>query len=216
MKKIGVIGSGQVGQALANGFIKHGYSVMIGSRDAEKLSEWKQKGGAQAHLGSVEEAAQFGDIIVLAVKGEAALEALALAGSANLANKTVIDTTNPIDHTKPPVNSVFPLFTGPNDSLLERIQHAEPQAHVVKAFSCVGNAYMVNPNFPQGKPTMFICGNSTAAKAEVTSILDKFGWNTEDMGMAESARAIEPLVSLWCLPGMLRKQWNHAFALFKM
>jgi 8-hydroxy-5-deazaflavin:NADPH oxidoreductase len=216
MKKIGIIGSGQVGQVLANGFIKHGYQVMIGSRDEEKLSEWKQKGGAQAHLGSVEESAKFGDIIVLAVKGEAALDAIALAGVANLANKTVIDTTNPIDHSKPPVNGVLPLFTGPNDSLLERIQNAADQAHVVKAFSCVGNAFMVNPNFSQGKPTMFICGNNTLAKAEVTAILDKFGWNTEDMGMAESARAIEPLVSLWCLPGMLRKQWNHAFALFKM
>ncbi len=216
MKKIGIIGSGQVGQALGNGFLKHGYSVMIGSRDEDKLAEWKNTGGANAHLGSVDEAAIFGEIIVLAVKGEAALDALKLAGEANLTGKTIIDTTNPIDHTKAPTNGVMALFTGPNDSLMEHIQNATPSAHIVKAFSCVGNAYMVNPNFPQGKPSMFICGNSTLAKSEVTEILDKFGWNTEDMGMVESARAIEPLVSLWCLPGMLRKQWNHAFALFKM
>ena len=215
MKKAGVIGSGQVGQVLANGLLKHGYSVMIGSRDAGKLEDWKKSGGVNAHTGSVEEAAAFGSLIILAVKGEAALDAIALAGSA-VNGKTVIDTTNPIDHTRPPVNGVLPLFTGPNESLMERIQKAAPGAHVVKCFSCVGNAFMVEPKFPKGKPTMFICGNNEEAKNEVKGLLETFGWNYEDMGKVEGARAIEPLVSLWCIPGILRNEWTHAFALFKM
>ncbi|MDZ4822779.1 MAG: NAD(P)-binding domain-containing protein [Flavobacteriales bacterium] len=216
MKKIGIIGSGQVAQVLATGFLNHGYPVMVGSRDASKLNEWKTTAGANAHTGSMEDAARFGEILVLTVKGDAALDAIKLAGEKNLAGKTVIDTTNPIDHSKPPVNGVLALFTGPNDSLMERLQSAVPQANFVKAFSCVGNAFMVNPNFPQGKPTMFICGDSDDAKADVKTILDQFGWNTEDFGKVESARAIEPLVSLWCAPGFLRNQWTHAFALFKM
>ncbi|MFN0031022.1 MAG: NADPH-dependent F420 reductase [Flavobacteriales bacterium] len=215
-KCIGIIGSGQVGQALGNGFLKHGYQVMIGTREPEKLNDWKAAGGTNASVGSNVEAAGFGQIIVLAVKGEAALEALAMSGADNLNGKILIDTTNPIDHSKPPLNGLLSLFTGPNESLMESIQQAVPAANVVKAFNIVGNAFMVNPNFPQGKPTMFICGNNADAKREVTAILDKFGWITEDMGMVESARAIEPLVCLWCLPGMLRKQWNHAFALYKM
>lgn len=216
MKKAGIIGSGMVGQVLANGLLKHGYEVMIGSRDAEKLAEWKTIGGPNAHTGTVAEAAKFGDIIVLAVKGEAALQAIQLAGDANLSGKTVIDTTNPIDNSKAPANGVIQLFTGPNESLMEKIQSAIPSANVVKSFSCVGNAFMVNPSFPKGRPTMFICGNSAEAKKEVTALLDTFGWDAEDMGMVESARAIEPLVSLWCAPGFLRNQWTHAFALYKM
>ena len=162
------------------------------------------------------EAAAFGDLLVLTVKGEVAADALRLAGAENIGNKVVIDTTNPIDHSKSPVNGVLPLFTDRNDSLMEQLQRAFPSARFVKAFSCVGNAFMVNPTFPQGKPTMFICGNDDAAKGDVKGILDAFGWESEDMGKVESARAIEPLVSLWCAPGFIRNQWTHAFALFKM
>lgn len=216
MKKVGILGSGAVGKMLGNGFLKNGYQVMIGSRDTEKLSEWKRIGGENAFVGSSEEAAKFGDLIVLAVKGEAAMEVIHSAGPENLKGKTIIDTTNPIDHTRAAENGILALFTAPNDSLMEQIQRALPDSNIVKSFNCVGNGYMVEPKFPQGRPTMFICGNSEAAKAEVVEILELFGWDSEDIGKVEGARAIEPLVVLWCAPGFLRNQWNHAFALYKM
>ena len=210
--RVGVIGSAQVGQVLAAGFKKHGYDVMIGSRDPNKVGAWAAANGVAT--GDFAETAKFGDIVVLAVGGNVAAEALALAGVGNLSGKTVIDATNPIGGG-PPVNGVIHFFTGPNDSLMERLQTQVPMAHFVKAFSCVGNAWMINPEFPGGKPTMFICGNNDAAKAQVTTILDQFGWETEDMGAVEAARAIEPLCMLWCIPGFRKNQWSHAFKLLK-
>lgn len=215
MKKIGILGSGIVGQTLANGFIKHGYEVMIGTSDVNKLAEWKSKAGGSAHTGSFGEAAAFGHIVVLAVKGDAANEAVIKAGAINLSGKTVIDATNPIANAAPE-NGVLKFFTDLNESLLEKLQKAFPGIHFVKAFNSVGNAFMVNPSFPGGKPSMFICGNSQDAKAEVKHILDLFGWETEDMGMAEAARAIEPLCMLWCIPGLTKNQWTHAFKLLKL
>lgn len=215
MKKIGVLGSGQVGQVLADGFLKHGYEVMRASREPQKLSGWKQTAGAAARTGTFAEAAQWADGIVLAVKGRAALEALDLAGPANLAGKTVMDTTNPIADA-PPQNGVLRYFTDLNESLMERLQKRAPAAHFVKVFSCVGNAFMVNPQLPGGPPTMFICGNDTGAKAQVRRVLDQFGWDTADMGMVEAARAIEPLCMLWCIPGMIQNSWTHAFKLLRL
>ena len=215
MKKAGILGSGIVGQTLANGFLKNGYEVMIGTGDVTKLAEWKASAGQNASVGSFSEAAMFGDLVILAVKGTAAMEGIKKAGAANLAGKTVIDTTNPIADA-PPENGVLRYFTGLDESLMEMLQKAYPELHFVKAFNSVGNSFMVDPKFPGGKPTMFICGNDDAAKAEVTAILDQFGWESEDMGKAEAARAIEPLCMLWCIPGMLRNQWTHAFKLLKL
>ena len=99
---------------------------------------------------------------------------------------------------------------------MERLQNVAPKAKFVKAFNCVGNLFMVNPSFPEGKPTMFICGNDNDAKKEVATILEQFGWESADFGFAESARAIEPLCILWCIPGMIRNEWQHAFKLLKM
>ena len=107
------------------------------------------------------------------------------------------------------------FFTGLDDSLMERLQTEFPKLRLVKAFNSVGNARMVNPSYAGGKPSMFICGNDAAAKQMVTRILDQFGWETEDMGGVEAARAIEPLCMLWCIPGFLRNQWTHAFKLLK-
>jgi len=98
---------------------------------------------------------------------------------------------------------------------MEILQNKLPQVKFVKSFSCVGNAFMIDPGFEEGKPTMFICGNDENARKEVSQILDQFGWDVEDMGSAVSARAIEPLAILWCIPGMLRNQWGHAFKLLK-
>lgn len=214
LSKVGVIGSGMVGQVLAAGFRKHGYEVMIGTRSPEKLSDWLAGAGKGVRAGSFSEAAKFGDAAVLAVKGGAAESALELAGKENLAGKIVIDATNPIAD-EPPENGVLRFFTNINDSLMERLQKKQPEARFVKAFSSVGNALMVNPSLPGGKPTMFIAGNDESAKKEVTSVLTQFGWETEDMGGAEAARAIEPLCILWCIPGFQKNQWSHAFKLLK-
>jgi len=213
-KKIGIVGSGTVGQTLGTGFLKYGYEVKIGSRDLTKLAEWKSTAGEDASIGSFAEAAQFGDILVLATKGSAALNALQLAGRANLSDKTIIDTTNPIADT-PPENGVLNFFTELNDSLMERLQHSFPEANFVKAFNSIGGSLMINPDFGAEKPTMFICGNDQKAKDEVAGICLLFGFETADMGTAEAARAIEPLCMLWCIPGFRENKWSHAFRLLK-
>jgi hypothetical protein len=212
MSNVGVIGSGVVGQVLADGFLKHGHAVMRGTRESAKLAAWKQKAGAKASVGSFADAATFGEIVVLAVKGTAAESAVTMCGE--LAGKTVIDATNPIAEA-PPTNGVLKFFTNLDESLMERLQKRAPKANFVKAFSCVGNALMVNPDFGGQKPTMFLCGANAAAKGEVQKILAQFGWEWEDLGGVEAARAIEPLCMLWCIPGILRNQWTHAFKLLK-
>ena len=214
MKQVGIIGSGAVAKALGNGFIKHGFKVMLSSRDPEKLRDWIDQSGENALSGTFAEAAAFGNIVVLAVLGRAATEALEEAGPDNLKGKTVIDTTNPIAEA-PPEDGVLRFTTSLDESLMEQLQHRFPDVNFVKAFNSVGNMFMVNPSFPGGKPSMFICGNNQEAKNEVQEILDLFGWETEDMGKAAGARAIEPLCMLWCIPGFLRNQWTHAFKLVK-
>jgi predicted dinucleotide-binding enzyme len=215
MSKIAVLGSGQVGEVLANGFLKHGHEVMRGSRDVAKLAAWKNGAGPKAQVGTFDAAAKWGQTVVLAVKGSAAEAAIEQAGVANLAGKTVIDATNPIADA-PPENGVLRFTTDLNQSLMERLQKKAPDARFVKAFSCVGNAFMVNPKFPGGPPTMFICGNDKNAKAEVRGILEQFGWDIADMGGVEAARAIEPLCILWCIPGLTGNSWTHAFKLLRL
>lgn len=211
--RVAVIGSGSVGESLANGFIKNGYEVLRASRDPQKLQAWAGTTGGKGTTGTFAEATKFGELITLAVKGSAAETALDHCGIDNLAGKTVIDPTNPIAD-KSPVNGVLQYFTGPNESLHERLQRRAPKANFVKAFSCVGHAHMVDPKFAS-RPTMFICGNNAAAKRRVGEILVQFGWDHEDMGPAEAARAIEPLAMLWCIPGLRDNHWNHAFKLLK-
>jgi predicted dinucleotide-binding enzyme len=210
---VGILGSGDVAKSLAAGFLKYGHTPMVGTRQPAKLDGWKKQ-NSLATIGSFEDAARFGELIVLAVKGTAAADALRGAGASHLAGKVVIDATNPIADA-PPTNGVLKFFTSLDDSLMERLQREFPGARLVKAFNSVGNAAMVDPRFAGGKPTMFICGNDEAARKTVTGILDQFGWETADMGAAEAARAIEPLCMLWCIPGFLRQDWMHAFKLLK-
>jgi 8-hydroxy-5-deazaflavin:NADPH oxidoreductase len=172
--KIGILGSGGVATTLAAGFLAEGHAVMLGTRDAAKLADWR------------------------------AAQRQALAG------KVVIDATNPIAEA-PPEDGVIRYFTGPNESLLERLQAQHPSARLVKAFNSVGAHLMVKPALHGGRPSMFIAGNDATAKAQVTPLLDAFGWDSEDMGSAVAARAIEPLAMLWCIPGFLRNDWAHAF-----
>ena len=214
--KVGIIGSGEVGQTLATGFLKEGNEVMLGTRNTSKdeVVKWKKE-STSGKTGTFEETAQFGELLVLAVAGDAAEEAIKLAGINNFKNKVVIDTTNPIAK-EPPQNGVLKFFTSLDESLMEILQRLIPDAKFVKAFNSIGNVFMYKPNFPGGKPTMFICGNDDGAKKTVTDMLTDFGHETEDMGKMEAARAIEPLSILWCIPGFIRNQWTHAFKLLKM
>ncbi len=211
--KIGILGSGVVATTLGTGFLKHGHAVTLGTRDAAKLADWA-KHNPKGRVAGFAEAAQAGEVVVLAVKGTVAAEALRAAGAANLADKVVIDATNPIADA-PPVNGVLKYFTTFDDSLFERLQREFTKARLVKAFNSVGAPCMVNPKFKDGKPTMFICGNHEGAKKTVGTILAQFGWEVADMGTAEAARAIEPLCMLWCIPGFLRNDWVHAFKLLR-
>lgn len=212
--RIGVIGSGAVGASLASGLKQHGYEVMRGSRDPNKMKEWQAGEGKGVELGTMSETARFGEMVILAVKGTAAEDAVRRAGIDNLANKPVLDTTNPIAEA-PPVNGVIQYFTGPNESLMERLQKLAPQAKFVKAFSCVGNDLMIDPKVKGGPPTMFICGDDEGAKQATTKLLTKVGWDTLDLGKIEAARAIEPLAMLWCIPGFLQNDWLHALKMLR-
>ena len=212
MTKIGILGSGDVGKALAKGFLKHGYEVVIGSDHAEKLVAFKTE-NPKVDTATFEQATRSGDIIALCVKGTVA-EKIVEKVKGNLSGKIVIDATNPIADSEPQ-NGVLKLFTSLDSSLMERLQKIASDAHFVKAFNSIGSVVMINPDFGNATPTMFICGNSEVAKRKVSDIIEKFGFGVEDMGMVESARAIEPLSMLWCIPGFLRNEWSHAFKLLK-
>jgi predicted dinucleotide-binding enzyme len=213
--KIGIIGSGIVGQVLAKAFISEGNEVMLGTRNTakEEVVKWQEQ-NQSASIGTFDETATFGELLVLATGGAVTEDAIKLAGVENFSGKTVIDTTNPIA-PEPPAKGVIKYFTDINESLMERIQQLLPEANVVKAFNSVGNALMYKPSLKGQVPTMFICGNNIEAKERVSAILEDFGWEVEDMGTAEAARAIEPLCILWCIPGFLRNEWVHAFKLLK-
>lgn len=213
MKKIGILGSGIVGKTLAHGFKNIGYEVKIGSRNPSQFTDWlNSEEGNEIKSGTFEQTAEFGEIIILAVKGNVAKDLVARL-NVNLKAKIVIDATNPISET-PPENGVLNFFTDLNQSLMEELQNISEEAKFVKAFNSVGSAFMVNPDF-NSKPTMFICGNDDQAKKIVIEILENFGWESEDLGSATSARAIEPLCILWCIPGFMNNQWSHAFKLLK-
>ncbi len=215
MSKIAILGSGQVGQVLADGFLKHGHEVMRGSREPAKLGSWKHGAGPMAYVGTFAEAAKWGDSVLLAVKGGAAEAVVEQAGIPNLAGKLVMDATNPIADA-PPQNGVIRFFTDLGESLMEKLQKKAPDAHFVKVFNSVGSPFMVDPKFPGGPPTMFICGNDKSAKSQVQGYLEQFGWETADMGGVEGARAIEPLCMLWCIPGLTQNSWTHAFKLLRL
>ena len=213
--KVGIIGSGIVGRVLASGFLNEGHQVIMGTRNSSKedVVKWKNE-NQKGLLGSFQDRAQYGEIIVRGVSGLVVEDAINLAGKGHLSDKIIIDATNPIA-TVPPDNGVLKFFTTLEESLMEKIQKLLPDAKIVKAFSCVGNALMYKPDFNGILPTMFICGNDDPAKKTVTYILTSFDWETEDMGKVEAARVIEPLCILWCIPGFIRNQWTHAFKLLK-
>lgn len=209
--KIGILGSGQSAISLAAGFLDQGHEVMIGTSSPAKAETLRKSTGALS--GTFAETAAFGDILVLAVKGTAAIKVFSNLDAHDVEGKPVIDITNPISDV-PPKNGVLQYFTTQNDSLMAQLQKAQPGAWMVKAFNSVGNAKMYKPGF-RSKPTMFICGENAEAKKAVKEILDSFGWEAEDMGGLDSAGSIESLCILWCIRGFRENQWGHAFRLLK-
>jgi predicted dinucleotide-binding enzyme len=213
--KVGILGTGNVGQTLGNGFAALGHDVKMGSRDSrnEKMKQWVAEAGPRASSGVFADAAAFGEVVVLATLWGGTENAIQQAGPKNCAGKVVLDTTNPLVF-KP--NSPPSLALGHTDSGGEQVQRWLPDARVVKVFNIVGNAHMVNPSFPGGPPDMFIGGNDDGAKEVVTDICKAFGWpGTVDLGGIEAARLLEPMCILWVLYGIRTGGWNHAFKMLK-
>jgi predicted dinucleotide-binding enzyme len=211
---VGVLGTGDVGQVLGSAFATLGHEVKMGARAAgnAKADAWVKKTGARASAGTFGEAASFGDIVVLATLGVANESAIRLAGQEAFRNKIVIDTTNPLDFSggMPPK-----LAVSGTDSGGEQVQRLLPEARVVKAFNTVGHAHMFRPEFPDGTPDMFICGDHLGAKAEVSALLNEFGWGVVDVGDITASRYLEPMCLVWVLYGIHAKSWDHAFKLLK-
>lgn len=211
--RIGVLGSGEVGRRLAEGFRSRGHEVMIGSRDPGKaeLREWLSGDGAGIEAGTFAQTAAHGELLALAVLGNAAEQAIADAGPDNFNGKVVIDAMNPLDFS-----GGFPpkLSIAGEDSLGERIQRALPDAKVVKAFNTIGNPYFVDPRFSEGQPTMLIAGDDEGAKRTVTDVLSDFGWSdTVDIGGIEGSRELEAICIAWVKIGGARGAWDHGFKL---
>jgi len=210
--KVGILGSGVVGQALGGGFASRGYSVKLSSRTpySQKLKEWVRKNGKNASTGTFAEAAAFGDLLVLATPGTAAEVAIDLAGRNNFDGKVLIDVTNALDFR----GGSAGLFVGTTDSLGERIQNKLPKAKVVKCFNTVGNTQMVDPKHNDAE--MLICGNDDAAKKEVSRIVTEFGWKgVIDVGGIDGARWLEALVPLWVRVGTKLNVWDHVFKVLR-
>jgi 8-hydroxy-5-deazaflavin:NADPH oxidoreductase len=210
--KVAVLGTGDVGKRLAEGFASRGHQVVVGTRtpgDAD-LVKWAKGVGGIVTLGTAAEAAQQGEIVVLAVLGTAALDVVKAAGKDNLSGKVLIDVTNALDFSKgmPPG-----LFVGTTDSLGERIQSAVPEAKVVKAFNTIANSQMVDPHVKgQSKLELLIAGNDAAAKAQVTEIAKSFGWaGTLDSGDIAGARWLEATVPLWVRLGGALNTYGHVW-----
>jgi len=212
--KVGILGSGEVGQALGDGFVSRGHDVKLGAREAgnEKTTKWAAKHGAKGSAGTFRDAAAFGEVHVLATLWSGTEAALRLAGIENFKGKVVLDVTNPLvlEPNQPPK-----LALGHTDSGGEQIQRWLPGARVVKVFNTVGNAHMVDPKFPGGPPDMFLCGNDAAARAAAGEICRAFGWNAIDVGGLEGSRLLEPMCILWVKYGILSGSWNHAFKLLR-
>lgn len=196
---IGVLGTGTVGQTLAQALVDHGHEVRMGARAAgnEKAVAWADRSGPLASEGSFADAAAFGELAFNATAGAASLEALEAAGAEQLAGKVLVDVANPLDfsHGMPPTLTVCN-----DDSLGERIQRAFPDVRVVKALNSVTAAVMVQPGLVPGQHAIFVCGDDHAAKAQARVLLEEFGWDARsilDLGDITAARGMEMYLPLW-------------------
>lgn len=212
--RVGVIGSGTVGQSFGSALVRLGHPAKVGSRDPKSaaLTAWVSRTGSPASVGTFAEAAAFGEVVVLATLGTATGEAIDLAGPANFTGKVVIDITNPLVMSE---QGTPRLSVGFTDSLGEQNQRRLPDARVVKAFNSVGAPHFFRPSFPGGPPTMFFCGNDLEAKATVSQLIADFGWVPLDTGGIEMARAIEPLCILWVTSAMKLGSFDIAFQVLR-
>lgn len=212
--RIGILGSGAVGQALGIGFAKEGHEVKLGTRspDAPKIKDWVKQAGARASAAAFRDAAQFAELAVLATRWEGTENAIRLAGSEQLAGKIVIDVTNPLRVVP---NAPPALAVGFSDSAAEQVQRWLPGAKVVKAFNTVNAAHMYQPQFPGGPPDMFICGDDAEAKRQVGDIVRAFGWPVTDVGGLEAARLLEPLAMLYVRLCIQAGRWDAAWKLLR-
>jgi predicted dinucleotide-binding enzyme len=212
--RIAILGTGDVGQALGSAFIAEGHEVRMGSRSAtnEKAVAWAGEAGDRASTGTFADAANWAEVVVIALLGVVTEDVLKAVGPDAFSGKLVIDTTNPLEFSGgfPPALSI-----GHTDSLGERVQRLLPDARVVKAFNTVGNALMYRPDLPGGPPTMLICGNDEAALDRTTAFLDDFGWETAALGGIEASRHLEPMCMVWVLYGARAGTWNHAFRILR-
>ncbi|OGV97015.1 hypothetical protein A2W24_02550 [Microgenomates group bacterium RBG_16_45_19] len=210
--KIGILGSGVVGQTLASGFLANGHEVMIGTLEPDKLAEWLKKNG-EVKVGNFEETATFGDLVVLAVKGTVIESAIERARADSFDRKIIIDVTNPLVFEKegqlPHLSTGFPHSNG------EKVQQLLPKAKVVKAFNIAGSAHFTNAKLQEGTADMFIAGNDSEAKKTVTEIASGWGWSVTDIGDITQAYLLESLAMLWIRYAFLNNHWTHAFKLLK-
>jgi hypothetical protein len=211
--KVGILGTGDVGKALGRGFIALGHSVVMGARDEAnpKAAEWAKQMGPKASAGTFSQAAQAGELVVLATLGSVTEDVLRSVGPGAFKGKPVLDATNPLDFSKGSPR----LIGNVGDSGGERHQKLLPGAHVVKAFNTVGNAFMFKPEFPGGPPDMFLCGNDDGAKSKAASICRDFGWGVVDVGGIESAHYLEAMCLVWVLSAMKTGAWSQAFRLLR-
>ena len=210
--KIGIIGSGDVAQTLANGYLAKGYEVKLGTRDTEKLSEWLENSGKNASVGNFSDAAKFGEVVFICASGAAALQAIGLVGAENFIGKTVIDVTNPLDFSE----GMPPKFTATvGNSLGEQIQNALPEAKVVKAFNTINRTTMIDPHFGDETATLFIAGNDENAKVETRRLAEEFGWTVEDLGDIKQAFFLEAFAAMWLNYAFKYNSWTHAFKFLK-
>ncbi|QIK60939.1 NAD(P)-binding domain-containing protein [Dysgonomonas sp. HDW5A] len=214
--KIAVIGTGNVAQALVNGLISEGYDVKVGSRSLEKDSEnitKLKKAHSNVSITSYTEAVEFGDVIVLPVPGSALVDVIQEIGVQKFEGKILWDITNALS-AEAPGNGVIKLITTPEESLAEKIQKLLPSTHVIKAMNTVGAHLMYRPVLSE-KGTVFLAGNDEQAKDKISSIVEKFGWESYDTGKIESSRALEYMGQLYVAQGILYNGWNSTFKYVK-
>ena len=211
--KIGVLGSGDVGRTLGAGLATRGHDVMLGTRSPEKeaIQDWATKSGPRTSAGTFEEAASFGDLVIVATRWDGTENALKLAGRSNFDGKVVLDATNPLTMD----GGELTLALGFSDSGGEQVQRWIPSGRVVKAFNTVGAYHMVSPGFAGGPPDMFIAGDDASAKKVVTELASSLGWSVVDLGPLRRARLLEPLAMVWIQHMIDTKSRDHAFKLLR-
>jgi predicted dinucleotide-binding enzyme len=195
--KIGMLGTGVVGRSIGTKLVSLGHEVRMGSRtpDNEAAAGWVSSAGSGSSQGTFADAAAFGDLVFNCTSGSASLDALRAAGAENLAGKVLVDVSNALDFSDGPA-----LFVTTKESLGEQIQAAFPEARVVKTLHTMNAEVMVDPSLVPGEHDVFVSGNDTAAKEEVSALLESFGWNRErilDLGDISGARGTEMYVMLW-------------------